>query len=306
MISAHLFICSLLPSGNQKHSRNCDLCAHRHTSRAGRNCGLQRSTTRSRNCICRTFIVFELSGLLVFGVVSPLAHQQFCLWGMIWSTSTISFTTWSTGNDSLLHDSELSIPQWSKFALSQSCCLRWTFCCETLLHSSTSPPLTISFKSGHWYVDWNHAQLQRFPQWRRVHPSISNQTTSLRSILEDHSLSTYCTSTWEAVLDKCCTIGISTICSRGWSCIPGTCFELSSPASQRLDGITEDHHSCAHRSISFQTYCHRVCLITRVPTWYPDHLRHRQDHPCRRWLHQRCQDSAHWFESYFTASDSPD
>ena len=27
-------------------------------SRAGRNCGLQRSTTRSRNCICRTTIVF--------------------------------------------------------------------------------------------------------------------------------------------------------------------------------------------------------------------------------------------------------
>ena len=32
--------------------------------------------------------------------------------------------------------------------------------------------------------------------------SISNQTTSLRSTLEDHSLSTYCTSTWEPVLDK--------------------------------------------------------------------------------------------------------
>ena len=26
-----------------------------------------------------SLIVFELSGLLVFGVVSPLAHQQFCL-----------------------------------------------------------------------------------------------------------------------------------------------------------------------------------------------------------------------------------
>ena len=90
---AHFFICSLLPSGNQKYSRNCDFCAHQHTSRAGRNCGLQRSTTRSKNCICRISIVFELSGLLVFGVVSPLAHQQFCLWGKIWSRSTISFAT---------------------------------------------------------------------------------------------------------------------------------------------------------------------------------------------------------------------
>ena len=33
-------------------------------------------------------------------------------------------------------------------------------------------------------------------------PSISNQTTSLRSTLEDHSLSKYCTSTREPVLDK--------------------------------------------------------------------------------------------------------
>ena len=33
-------------------------------------------------------------------------------------------------------------------------------------------------------------------------PSISTQTTSLRSTLEDHSLSTYCTSTREPVLDK--------------------------------------------------------------------------------------------------------
>ena len=31
-----------------------------------------------------------------------------------------------------------------------------------------------------------------------------------------------------------------------------------------LDAITEDRHSCAHRSISSQTYCHRVCLITRA------------------------------------------
>ncbi len=51
-------------------------------------------------------------------------------------------------------------------------------------------------------------------------PSNSNQTTGLRSTLEEHSLSTYCTSTREPVLDKCCTISISTICSRGWSCIP--------------------------------------------------------------------------------------
>ena len=50
--------------------------------------------------------------------------------------------------------------------------------------------------------------------------------------------------------------------SKMWT---GTCLELSSPASYRLDAITEDHHSCAHRSISFQTYCHRVCQhCTRV------------------------------------------
>ena len=47
---AHLFIVRYC-------SRNCNLCAHQHTSRAGRNCCLQRSTIRS----------------LVFGVVSPLA-----------------------------------------------------------------------------------------------------------------------------------------------------------------------------------------------------------------------------------------
>ena len=47
------------------------------------------------------------------------------------------------------------------------------------------------------------------------YPSISNQTTSLRSTLEDHSLSTFCTSTREPVLGKCCTIGMSTIFLRG-------------------------------------------------------------------------------------------
>ena len=46
------------------------------------------------------------------------------------------------------------------------------------------------------------------------YPSISNQTTSLRSTLEDHS-STFCTSTREPVLGKCCTIGMSTILLRG-------------------------------------------------------------------------------------------
>ena len=39
---------------------------------------------------------------------------------------------------------------------------------------------------------------------------------------------------------------------------------MSSPASHRLNAITEDHHSCAHHSLSFQSYCHRVCLITGV------------------------------------------
>ena len=96
-------------------------------------------------------------------------------------------------------------------------------------------------------------------------PSISNQTTRLRSTLEDHSLSTYCTST------------------RG-TCTPQNVVQSAFPRSVHvaevvslalvsnclhlrlivLDAITEDRHSCAHRSISFQTYCHRVCLITRV------------------------------------------
>ena len=38
----------------------------------------------------------------------------------------------------------------------------------------------------------------------------------------------------------------------------------SAPASPHLDAIIEDYHSCLRQSISSQTYCHRVCLITRV------------------------------------------
>ena len=80
-------------------------------------------------------------------------------------------------------------------------------------------------------------------------PSISNQTASLRSTLEDHSLSTYCTST------------------------RGTCTR------QNADRHFHDLFTwlklypwhlfrivftCVSSSVSFQTYCHRVCLITRV------------------------------------------
>ena len=80
----------------------------------------------------------------------------------------------------------------------------------------------------------------------QIRPQVFDQ--HLKIILCRHTVHPH----GEPVLDKCCTIGISTICSRGRSCIPGTCFELSSPASHRLDAITEDHHSCAHCSISFQ------------------------------------------------------
>ena len=38
----------------------------------------------------------------------------------------------------------------------------------------------------------------------------------------------------------------------------------SAPASPHLDATIEDYHSCLRQSISSQTYCHRVCLITRV------------------------------------------
>ena len=95
-------------------------------------------------------------------------------------------------------------------------------------------------------------------------PSISNQTTSLRSTLEDHSLSTYCTSTREPVLDKMLYNRqfhdvFTWLKLHSWHLfrIVFTCVSSS-------DATTEDHNSCAHHSISFQTYCHRVCLITRV------------------------------------------
>ena len=74
-----------------------------------------------------SLIVSELSGLLVFGVASPLTHQQFCLWWHAQGNDLVHFHHFfhdlKSGNDSLLHDSESSISQWSKFALSQSCCL---------------------------------------------------------------------------------------------------------------------------------------------------------------------------------------
>ena len=117
------------------------------------------------------------------------------------------------------------------------------------------------------------ALLQRVPQWWRctpprsqIRPQIFGQ--HLRSILCRHTVHPH----GDLYSTKCCTIGISTTRSSGWNCIPGTCFELSSSASHRLDAITEDHHSCAHRSISFQTSCHLMCLITRVPSvisWSP-------------------------------------
>ena len=46
-----------------------------------------------------------------------------------------------------------------------------------------------------------------------------------------------------------------------------TCVHIkSSPASssRRQNATTEDYDYCVHRSIPFQTYCHRVYLITRV------------------------------------------
>ena len=47
-----------------------------------------------------------------------------------------------------------------------------------------------------------HPPNHNFPNDDGYTPSISNQGTSLRSTLEEHSLSTYCTSTRELVLDK--------------------------------------------------------------------------------------------------------
>ena len=67
--------------------------------------GLQRSTIDQGTCICRTSIVVWIVGIwrcIATGTSTILS---------LGSTSTISFTTLSTGNDSLFHDSELSISQ---------------------------------------------------------------------------------------------------------------------------------------------------------------------------------------------------
>ena len=142
---AHLFICSLLPSGNQKYNRDCNLCAHRHTSRAGRNCGLQRSTTRSRNCICRISTVFELSGWLVFRVVPPLSHRQFYLWWYVLGNDLIQF-------HHFFHD---------------------------LKHGKQR--LSVPRCAAEYAPVGSVAQLQRFPQWRvtplrsQIRPQVFDQ-----------------------------------------------------------------------------------------------------------------------------------
>ena len=83
-------------------------------------------------------------------------------------------------------------------------------CYGPLMHSSTSPPLTISSKSGHWRVDRNHTHNfndllfdSRNNLCRRhaVHPR-GNLHNGLRT--QSCGTST-----------KCCTISTSTICSRG-------------------------------------------------------------------------------------------
>ena len=70
-------------------NRNWNLSAHRHTSRGSQLLPptIYHSTSSTMIVHCRIspefsqlpWIVFELFGLLVFDVASPLAHQQFCL-----------------------------------------------------------------------------------------------------------------------------------------------------------------------------------------------------------------------------------
>ena len=96
---AHLFICSLLPPGNQKSNRNWNLCAHRRTSRASRNCDLQRSTTRSS------------STMIIHCRISPEFSQFLDRFWIVWivgiwrciatGTSTI-LSLWSPSNADIL------------------------------------------------------------------------------------------------------------------------------------------------------------------------------------------------------------
>ena len=96
--------------------------------------------------------------------------------------------------------------------------------------------------------------------------SISNQTTSLRSTFEEHSLSIYCTST-RGTCTRQLLYNLHFHDLFTWlKLYPCTYFKLSSPASHRLDVVITIpvFNDCVLIVNFFQTYCHRVCLITRV------------------------------------------
>ena len=87
LMISHTFPCSLLPSGNQKGNRNCHRCAHRQAHPPLDQGTVFVEPPLSFNCLDGWYLALYRHRHIDNSVFDDT------LWEMIWSTSTISFTT---------------------------------------------------------------------------------------------------------------------------------------------------------------------------------------------------------------------
>ena len=244
------------------------------------------STTRSRNCICRTSTVFWT--VLIVGPWRCIAT----------GTSTIL----SLGND-LVHFHHLFHNL--KYGDEVRC---WMRSCVISRSTSTISSMT-----------WQSAPRFRSKQFLKNHFDTS------RSLLRDltdchvHNLfngALFITSSVTAQRSSVVLVNLTSVDDffQIWALAllqesyaqlqrsPPWLAGISNPRLRpRLAVWTQPPKITILRtSVNFSpdVLSSSVFHHSRTRTWYPVHQRQRQDHPCRRWLHQRCQDGSHNSQSW--------